>query len=450
MKKIRVLYWIFVGFVKKHTLLLLIGIVLGVIGALSLPRIISIAPEPRLRQKIAVIGKPTLAQLPKFIQNEISLGLTSITPSGEATPSLSTKYTVEDNGKQFRFTLRDDLFWHDGKKFTAEDINYNFTDVTTEIISDSQVVFKLKEPFSPFPTIVSQPLFRQSSSQFLPQKTKLLGLGKMKVTSISRNAQFITELVLESNDEIKDYRFYNTQETAILAFKLGEVDKILELSNPGELASWPNTTVEEVVHKDRYIALFFNTQDDYLSSKTFRQALTYAIPNKVSDSHRVISPINPDSWAFNPQVKPYEYNIDTTKKLLESEKEGRDNFSPKIELTTTIPYLSTAEYIKDEWSSLGLETTVRVATFIPEHFQALLIGQEIPPDPDQYSLWHSTQQTNLTQYNSPKVDKLLEDGRQTLDKKERTQIYQEFQRFLVEDTPAAFLLHYKTYTITRS
>jgi len=77
------------------------------------------------------------------------------------------------------------------------------------------------------------------------------------------------------------------------------------------------------------------------------------------------------------------------------------------------------------------------------------VAQEIPPDPDQHALWHSTQPTNLTHYSDLKVDKLLEDGRQISDQARRREIYQDFQRFLVEDSPAIFLSHPVTYTITR-
>jgi ABC-type transport system substrate-binding protein len=61
-------------------------------------------------------------------------------------------------------------------------------------------------------------------------------------------------------------------------------------------------------------------------------------------------------------------------------------------------------------------------------------------DPDQYLFWHSTQtKTNLTQTNNPKIDKLLEEGRQTFDQQERKKIYQEFQKILLEECPAIFL-----------
>ncbi|OGY21441.1 MAG: hypothetical protein A3A65_00275 [Candidatus Chisholmbacteria bacterium RIFCSPLOWO2_01_FULL_49_14] len=450
LKKIRFAYWMLRGFFKRHNKLLFIAIFAGLVSALLVPKIFSLLPKTEPLKKIAIIGKPILSELPLFIQNQISYGLTSITPSGEAQPSLAKSMSIEEDGRRYRFVLRDDLFWHDGKPFKADDVNYNFSDVTITVVSDTEVVFDLKEPFSPFPTVVSQPLFRSSRSSLFPGRRALLGLGPMRVKNIVRNAQYITELSIKSDQDSLLYRFYNNQEAAVTAFKLGEVDEILELSSPGELVNWPNTIVSEVIHPDRYVALFFNVEDPNLSSKSLRQALTYAIPDKGSESVRAVSPINPDSWAHNPQVKPYDYDPEAAKRLLDSEREQGNSIPQVIELTTTLPYLDIAENIKEVWSTLGINTTMKVATFLPENFQVLLIAQEIPPDPDQYSLWHSTQQTNLTRYNSPKVDKLLEDGRQTIDKKERILIYQDFQRFLVEDSPAAFLFHHRTFTITRS
>lgn len=442
----------FVGFLKKHKRLLFLGIFLGIIIVTFLPKIIDFLPEPTPKEKIAVIGIPTLSEIPLFIQKQISYGLTEISPSGEATPSAASEFFIEDDGKRFVFKLRQDLFWHDGKPFSAEDVNYNFSDVEVVVNGPYEIVFQLKDPFVPFPAIVSQPLFRQEKSWLFQKEPHLLGMGNMQVVELIKSAQHshnISSITLSDDNLIRTYRFYNTQESAITAFKLGEVDQILEISSPGELANWPNTKIEENVHFNRYVALFFNYQDDYLSSKSIRQALTYAIPAKPQDDLRAISPINPNSWAYNPQVKKYDYDFQTAKNMLDKEREENQDFNLEIELTTTYPHLKTAEEIKSQWEKLGINTTIKVSSYLPSEIQTLLIAQEIPPDPDQYSLWHSTQSTNLTKYDSPKVDKLLEDGRQTVDKKDRTQIYQDFQRFLVEDSPAAFLYFLKTYNISR-
>ena len=93
---------------------------------------------------------------------------------------------------------------------------------------------------------------------------------------------------------------------------------------------------------------------------------------------------------------------------------------------------------------------MKVESGVPDQYQAILVTQEIPSDPDQYTLWHSTQtQTNLSHYANPKIDKLLEDGRKESDPEKRKKIYFDFQRYLVEDAPAVFLFHPTTYTIIR-
>jgi len=56
---------------------------------------------------------------------------------------------------------------------------------------------------------------------------------------------------------------------------------------------------------------------------------------------------------------------------------------------------------------------------------------------------------NITNYQSPKLDKLLEDGRKLTDQNERQAVYFDFQKTLVEDTPVIFLYHPTVYTISK-
>ena len=86
----------------------------------------------------------------------------------------------------------------------------------------------------------------------------------------------------------------------------------------------------------------------------------------------------------------------------------------------------------------------------PQNFQALLFSQNLPSDPDQYALWHSTQElTNLSKYASPRVDRDLEDGRKNNDMEQRKQRYLDFQKVLNDDTPATFLYFQKTDIVYR-
>ena len=134
-------------------------------------------------------------------------------------------------------------------------------------------------------------------------------------------------------------------------------------------------------------------------------------------------------------------NVSTTKGLFDKQS--------RIELATIPSLLSYAEEIKEDWEKLGLEVKVK-SVFSLDEFEALLITQEVPVDPDQYLLWHSTQKMNISGYKSPKIDNLLEEGRKTLDQEKRKEAYLDFQRFLVEDTPAIFLFHPTLYTVSRN
>jgi peptide/nickel transport system substrate-binding protein len=121
-----------------------------------------------------------------------------------------------------------------------------------------------------------------------------------------------------------------------------------------------------------------------------------------------------------------------------------------IKLSTTPHLLSKAEKISDYWKELSIETSVSVTSTVPTEYQAFLAIVDIPKDPDQYALWHSTQvETNISKYENPRIDKLLEDGRLELDLEERRKIYLDFQRFLIEDSPATFLFHPVYYSVSR-
>jgi len=102
--------------------------------------------------------------------------------------------------------------------------------------------------------------------------------------------------------------------------------------------------------------------------------------------------------------------------------------------------LTTAENIKKNWEDiLKIKVNLTVGQIDTNNFDAIISYGSIPSDPDQYVFWHSTQtKGNVTKINNPKIDKLLEDGRATFDTLERKRIYQDFQKALLEESPANF------------
>lgn len=437
------------AFLTKHFIYLLTGLGLSLIALRLFPSLLHLT---RLRpaNHIGLIGRYSASDLPPAITSKLSVGLTSLDSSGQLQPALAHSWQATDSGRTFIFYLNSHLRWHDGTPVKSQHIKYQLRDVTIEYPTDDQLVIRLSEPFAPLPLAVSHPVFNSASPR------PLIGIGTYRLRAIRQISGFVDTVSLEPADQASllprlVYHFYPTQSQAKTALKLGIITTLEDIQDTSDLSSWPNLEITARILTSRYLAVFFNTQDSQLSGpegKNFRLALTYAIDKtRWPPPRRALGPLSSSSWAYLPSNKPYTQDVAKARDLL-----SKLNPPPvEISLATVPLYLSTAEAIKQDWEKhLGLKVNLRVTPDIPTDFQALLVAQAIPADPDQYNLWHSTQtSTNLTHLNHPRIDKLLEDGRKTLDQTERLKIYQDFQKFLVEEAPAAFLYYPESYTITR-
>ena len=466
---VRKFYWYISAYLKKHSGKILSATFFGVILFAVLLPLLTRVPQIKKTSYIGVIGGYNFATLPMPIQRQMSRGLTATQEDGSAIPDIAERWTIEDDGKTYRFILKRDVRWHDGTIIKPSDISFNFQD-TQIVTTDNEIVFKLKEPYAPFPVVLSQPLFKEVKLPFLRffQRKKIIGLGEYSVRKITYTDANVSELVLDSSSDRLIYRFYLTEDRAKTAFKRGNIDRIIDLSSPEELASWSNVTITPQIHFDQYLGVFFN-QNDPLFTKNIRQALAYGT-EKPTTIERAKSPVNLNSWAYLDGVKSYAYDLE---RGVERILDELPSAPLTINLTTSSRFEAEAESIKQQWQLLGekayatclskgeikdknecekTKITVNVLiTNFPDvnNYQALLIGQTIPNDPDQYALWHSTQNTNFTYYKSPRVDDLLENGRKTTDLTERKALYQEFQQFLLEDSPVIFLRYLTSYTVQR-
>ena len=450
MKKFRQWYWFLSSMVKRYIWVIVISAGIGIVFTFNFETIIQILPKSKTIH-IGRVGSYTLEQLPDDIQALVSDGLTEVNNEGIAQPDIAQTWNVDNDGTVYRFTINPETRWNDGSELTTADIDLNFQDVEVNKDGPYELSFQLTEPFAPFPVILNQPLFkRQQVRSFLVfRRTNILGTGEYIIDKIRLVNGVISEMRLSGGNDRRLYRFYSTEEEAITSFKQGKVDRLENISNPRDLSDWSNVVIEETIETDEYVAAFFNTTHPTFSSKAVRQALAYAIPKNADPGMRALGPVVPTSFAYNPQIKPYDFSPSQASELMEGEFDSNEPL-PTIEITTTAAYEDLADIIVAAWNELGFNTKLKIVNFPDTNdFEVLLIGQRIPADPDQYNLWHSTQATNFTHYNSPRVDKLLEDGRKTLDEEERTLIYQDFQRFLLEDVPAVFLEHLVTYTVAR-
>ncbi len=448
-KSFRYFYWISIAFLKKNAQLILLSFLAGVIGIVT---IVSVSPYfikvlTTEKYVVGIAGSFDVNNPPAEVVSKISNSLVFINEKGEIIPLLAESWEQLDDGKQYRFTLKKGLTWGDGKDFTAHDLKYNFTDVKVEVPDDHVIIFKLKEPLPVFPTYLTTPVV----------KFPLHGVaGLYNVERVRSRYGKLTEVHLTPNRPnypIYIYKFYDNETKLINAYKKGEITEFSTTKkNIAELFNtWKNTSIERSVDYTQLLALFFNMNNPLLQEKDVREAIAMSIPKELltEQGQEAYGPIPPISWAYNSEIKQTPYNPELAEKLFEQYKNGSD--SAKLKLSTFFDYLSTADSIKDSISNIGIDADVTV--FSPnelDSFDMLLAFWKVPQDPDQYFYWHSTQeQGNIANYKNVRIDKLLEDGRSTINQKERKEIYDNFQRVIADDLPAFFMYHPYVYTIKR-
>ncbi|MBU3895821.1 peptidoglycan-binding protein, partial [Patescibacteria group bacterium] len=123
-----------------------------------------------------------------------------------------------------------------------------------------------------------------------------------------------------------------------------------------------------------------------------------------------------------------------------------------IEITTVnqTMMVKTAEILKGQWEKAGISTSIRALNIQDlkpiiksREYEALLYGEALGIEPDLYPFWHSSQKIdpglNLAVYSNDKVDSLLKEARETLDKEREGECYEQIQILIIADAPAIFL-----------
>ncbi|MBI4037786.1 hypothetical protein HY382_01920 [Candidatus Curtissbacteria bacterium] len=383
------------------------------------------------------VGVYTLENIPAEILYLVTDPLIVTDPAGKPKGALASHWTVSEDGKNYVVFLKDNLSWHDVSEVSAKDLSIAIQGVQITALNNKAIEFKLPNPIASFPLILNKPVFKSKT---------FYGTGEFRIVNIEKIGDSVKKISLvPKNKQLPkvEIKFYDRQEQALNALQIGEI-KTASLTNSAFFENWPNLEVEKSTDFGEEIVIFFDNNDKIFSSKELRQALTYAINRENLEGHLSDSPVSPNSWAYNDSLKRYEYNPAKARELL-----SKAQIQQKIVLSTTEDLKNLAENIAEDWRSIGVDCEVKIEKEIPSNFQALLAVQKLGQDPDQYSLWHSTQtKTNITRYKNVKIDKLLEDGRVTQDEAKRKELYADFQRFLTEDAPAAFLYHPYKYRVT--
>lgn len=439
-QSVKITWLIFIKHLQRHSKMwfLLLAALVTVVFLQFKMGLVDLNPNV-IRQ--GFVGTYQEHDLPAEVTRLVSEPLVKPDENNRIVANLVTGWETNKDMTNFKFKLKDNLKWSDGTPIKSQDLEFMIENAQTSYPDDKTIEFQLKEPYSPFPSLLTKPIFKKGT---------LIGVGPYKISKLEKSRIFITKISLTpvSDRNLPDVvvRFYPNENLSITGFNMGEVQS---LSGVSANAAGDNSLVKLNQRTDygKIVTIFYNTKDPVLSNRSLRQALSYSAP-LIEGEVEANNPLPPFSWGYEKNSKDYLGKLDDAKAALSRAKNtmNQDGLKKEIILTTTPQLGDVGSKVISAWKELGLNGVLRVESGVPQNFQALLITQSIPTDPDQYFLWHSTQSnTNLAKYSpeccpqSARADKNLEDGRKLFEEKDRKVKYSDLQNVLLEDSPATFL-----------
>ncbi len=263
---------------------------------------------------------------------------------------------------------------------------------------------------------------------------------------------------------------------ASAALQKGDINWQTEITSDAleTLKADPNLQIAEYPDFGYYFISFNLREGRLYSDLNLRKAFSMCIDHEATVAaatdgrgQPVQANTPPASWAYNPDVPPYVLDVEGAKALIESSgwALGSDGIYAKdgVRLASEMyvragrpQRVAFGQLAADQLKQCGIELTVKEGDFAtvllpllsyPNNFDTYLGGWSTSIDPDDYSIFHSSKCTtednpddnNFVCWSNPEADKLLEDGRVTLDQEARKGIYAQFQVLAHEDLPYYFL-----------
>ena len=267
-------------------------------------------------------------------------------------PWLAERWDILNNGKQYQFTIRDGVQWHDGKPLTPKDVQFSLEYANhhamswshiygkiqaVHVSSDRNVLVTVIEPDVSMldnlgrTRIFPEHIWKTIDNPKLFQTTDaVIGTGPYCLTHYSKSHGTYRFKAFDKfwgpTPMINNLEFVPVSQ-AILAFEQGDID--VAGIPPDALPRFQNNPEYRIIVGPAfwgYRMLFNLKQCPVFNLKKMRQAICYAI-----DSNTLIkttargagkpgSPgiLSPDHVMFNPSIKPYPYDLDKSRALLDA------------------------------------------------------------------------------------------------------------------------------------
>lgn len=355
------------------------------------------------------------------VDSLIFSGLVKFDSQGLPQPDLAESWGISQDGTLFNFSLREEIFWHDGAPITTKDVLFTvellksgdalipedlrqfWGEIQVNVLSEQLIQFALPEAFSPFLDyltfgILPEHLLGGLSLDGMiddPYNLAPVGNGPFKFGRLLIEENKIVGVVLQANEAYYDgrpfldeivFRYYPTEEAAWQAYQDGEVEGIASVSN-GILTSVlaePGLSLY-AARKPLLTIVFLNLKNPAVGifqEAGFRRALLMSI-----DRQRIIStlyqgqailahgPIMPGNWAYYDGIDQILYEPEIAKQELAllgitSNEDGTGlitteglDISFNLLCPDTELHRNMATRIQADWARIGIDVQINVKPY---------------------------------------------------------------------------------------
>lgn len=392
----------------------------------------------------------------------------------EIGPNLATEWAWTDD-LTLDVTIRDDVYFHNGEKLTAEDVAYtlkrcavgnatatlfdSFDVENTVVVDETHITIKMKTPYAPALNVLANAMSGivcKSYAESVDETTfgrEPIGSGAFKfVEWVSGD-----HITLTRNDEYWGHkpayqtlnlRIINDNSARAIEIETGGIDLTdsLNISDVDRFQENPNIqTYVEPSTKVVYMA--FNCENPIFANEKVRLAIAHAIDTesvcKAAYGNGAIvatSSMPSTVWGYK-NIGTYEYDVELAKQLL-VEAGYPNGFSFNTVCPNVAASIKTAEAVKAFLAEVGIDMTIEqydAATWrgtklrdgTADSAPYNLTADTYDPDQNYMHLYADSGYVTVSTQDET-VNQLLEDGRCETDNETRAAIYAELQQYIYD------------------
>ena len=429
--------------------------------------------------------------------------------TGHLRGDIAKSMKMDDEGKVYTVSLRQDVKWHDGERLTAEDVVFTVNTIKNPItrstikgwqgievkeVDDYTVRFTSPSPNASFKLALTFPILPKHALDTVPPSLlRENGFGQNPVGSGPFKNRLLQIVDMTSGRKIAHMsanRDYYRGAPKLSRFQLhvyGTTDEIAKALRTSEVSAAADVAAGSVagIDKERYdvisrpinngVYALFNTRQEILQDKAVRQALqaaTNAAAIRASVSPDVaeldLPFINGQLTGSDVSKRP-AYDVVKAADMLEQAgwkkqadgKRAKDGRPLQLRILTLKDsgYEKALETLAQQWRGVGvsidaeiLDPTDRAVSerLQSRNFDVLLYTLQLA-DPDIYAYWHSSQSSqrllNLSSYADAAADDALASAHSILDPELRNAKYISFAKQWLQDAPAIGLYQPVAYYV---